>query len=219
MSFDLSARFKVDQGDTTRTFVFALFKFQRAERVQGSQYLSGASIQAARVTDVPYDLITFLTMIQKLQIDILPIAWQVARQQIAVGETGKIRQAQIDLQTSFAFKCVADRQKEDGRGERQVERKTISALINEIIVLGHTSIREHPNIVDLQGICWGIMPDDKVWPVLVFRKTQYGDLYNFAALPIGRELSIGQRLKLCVDVGTAISDMYCNSKLSLGRQL
>lgn len=63
------------------------------------------------------------------------------------------------------------------------------------------------------------MPDDKVWPVLVFRKTQYGDLYNFAALPIGRELSVGQRLKLCVDVGTAISDMYSNSKLSLGRQL
>jgi hypothetical protein len=52
-----------------------------------------------------------------------------------------------------------------------------------------------------------------VWPVLVLEKSQYGDLYNFATLPVGRELCFAKRLKLCVDVGTAISDMHNNSRL------
>ena len=79
-------------------------------------------------------------------------------------------------------------------------------------MLSHHLLREHPNIVELQGICWDVPADDEVWPVLVFEKTQFGDLYNFLRVPVGRDLSITERLKLCVDVGTAIIDMH-----SLGR--
>jgi hypothetical protein len=83
------------------------------------------------------------------------------------------------------------------------------------MVLGHASTRNHPNIVDLQGICWDVASDDKVWPVLVFEKSQYGDLHNFTTLSIGRELSVADRLKLCVDVSKAISDMHFNRRLSV----
>jgi hypothetical protein len=179
------------------------------------RYLSDASFQSLQVTNAPYDLITFLAVIQRLQIDILPITWQAARQPIGVGATGRINEALINLHTSFAFKCVSDRQK-----ERESEEAIIRVLINEVIVLGHESIRNHPNIVELQGICWDVASgdkgDDKVWPVLVLKKTQYEDLYNFATLPVGRELCFAERLKLCIDVSTAIWDMHSNSRLSVG---
>jgi len=176
------------------------------------RYLSDASIQSTQVTTNDlYNLITFLGVIQKLQIEILPITWQAAWQAIGGGATGKINEALVDLHTSFAFKCVSDRQKEN-----EPESKIIQALINEVIVLGHPSIRKHSNIVELQGICWDVAFDskgnNKVWPVLVFEKSQYGDLYDFAMLPVGRELRFMERLKLCIDVSIAISDMHFNSK-------
>ena len=183
------------------------------------RYLSDASFQSLRVANAntPYDLITFLAVIQKLQIDILPITWQAARQPIAIGATGQINEALINLHTSFAFKCVSNRQK-----ERESEEAIIQVLINEVTVLGHKSIQTHPNIVKLQGICWDVTSNnkgnDKVWPVLVFKKTQYEDLYNLAMLPVGRELCFAERLKLCVDVGIAIWDMHLNSMLSTSPQ-
>lgn len=181
------------------------------------RYLSDASLQPAQVLDTPHDLITFLAVMQKLEIDILPITWQAARLPIGAGATGKINEALINLHTSFAFKCASDRQKEG-----EYEGTIIQALINEITVLGHPLIRKHSNIVELQGICWDVTSDnnggDKVWPALVFKKSQYGDLYNFATMPVGRELCMAERLKLCVDVGTAISDMHFNSRLSLGQR-
>jgi hypothetical protein len=180
------------------------------------RYLSDASFQSLQATNASYDLITFLAVIQKLQIEILPITWQAARQPIGVGATGRINEALINLHTSFAFKCVSDRHK-----ERESKEAIIQILINEVTVLGHEHIRNHPNIVELQGICWDVSNDegdDKVWPVLVFKKTQYADLYNCAMLPVGRELCFTERLKLCTDVGTAIWDMHSNSRLSTHQQ-
>ncbi|KAH7350308.1 hypothetical protein BKA66DRAFT_291061 [Pyrenochaeta sp. MPI-SDFR-AT-0127] len=180
------------------------------------RYLSDISFQSLHATNAPCDLITFLAIIQKFQIDILPITWQAARHPIGIGATGKINEALVNLHTSFAFKCVSDRQK-----ERESAEAIIQVLINEVIVLGHESIRNHPNIVELQGICWDIASDDgskdKIWPVLVFKKAQYEDLYNFAILLGGRELGFEERLMLCINVGTAISDMHSNSKFSVGQ--
>ncbi|KAH8589486.1 kinase-like domain-containing protein [Bisporella sp. PMI_857] len=166
-------------------------------------YGSDASLQSAQGTDAACDLITFLAVIQKLKIDILPITWQSVPQPIGAGATGVVNEALINLGTSFAFKRV---RKEEGEAEKGI----IQALISEVIVLSHPSLRKHPNIVKLHGVCWDVASDGSIWPVLVFEKAQYGDLYNFITLPIGRELCITERLKLCVDVGTAILDMHFN---------
>ena len=178
-------------------------------------YVPDPSQQSAQGTDASYDLITFLAVIQKLRIGILPITWQPARQVIGAGASSRIKEALINHHTSFAFKCVQDNWKATG-----TEGTIIRTLINEILVLGHASVRKHPNIVELQGVCWDVVSDERgerVWPVLVFEKAQYGDLYNFATLPVGRDLCIAERLKLCMDVGTAISDMQSNSGLSAGQ--
>ncbi|KAH7357598.1 hypothetical protein BKA66DRAFT_552783 [Pyrenochaeta sp. MPI-SDFR-AT-0127] len=177
------------------------------------RYLSDSSLPPPQEADTPpYDLVTFLGVIQKLQIDILSITWQAARQPIGAGATGRINEALINLHTSFAFKCVSDRQREE-----TAEGRIIRALISEVMVLGDPLIQRHPNIVALQGVCWDVTTDehgeDRVWPVLVFEKSQYGDLYHFTTLPVGRELSFAERLKLCVEVGIAISDMHINKML------
>jgi hypothetical protein len=169
--------------------------------------LSDSAIQFEHVADTQCDLLTFLAVVQKAQVDILPITWQSARQPIGAGNTSSVNEALITLQTSFAFKCVSDKQKRD-----KPEAKIFQAFISEITVLGHPLIRKHPNIVELQGICWDVPSDNEVWPVLVFEKTQFGDLYNFLTLPVGRDLCTAERLKLCGDVGVAIIDMHFNSR-------
>lgn len=150
------------------------------------------------------DFITFLAVAQKMQVDILPITWQSARGMIGKGATSTIYEALINSQTSFAFKCTSDYRK-------LLNTNDFQFLINEVTVL--SQLREHPNIVELQGICWDVTADDEVWPVLVFEKAQFGDLYNFLKLPVGRDLSIPERLSLCVDIGTAIIDMHSHGMI------
>ena len=172
-----------------------------------------SEIAPKQTVDTHYDLITFLAVAQRMQVNILPITWQSARGLVGRGGTSRINEASVDLHTSFAFKCVLNRQKREFP-----KAKIFQTLISEIVVLGHPLLREHPNIVELQGICWDV-PSDEVWPVLVFEKTQFGDLYNFLTLPVGRDLCTIERLKLCVDIGTAISDMHFNGRLSAGQQV
>ncbi|KAL9100712.1 MAG: hypothetical protein Q9163_003938, partial [Psora crenata] len=119
------------------------------------------------------------------------------------GGTSKISQAFANMQMCLAFKRI-DHDKEPGKSEAEI----FEMLTNEITVLGHPSIQEHPNIALLQGICWDITSDGKVWPVLVFEKSRFDDLYNFARRPVGKELDIHHRLKLCVEIGNAIMYMH-----------
>lgn len=165
-----------------------------------------------------YNLITFLAIAQKLEIDFLPIKWQPALSEVGAGGTAEIRQSLIHLQMSFAFKVVKNAAWIDKIDETQrpKEMKTgIQVLISEIFVLGHPSVREHPNIISLLGICWDIQPSGCVWPVLVFERTALGDLWSFAESEEGKNISIETRLKLCADVATAVRDLHQSSKKTL----
>ena len=166
-----------------------------------------SEITPEQTSDIHYDFVTFLSIVQKMCLEILPITWQAARDLVGVGGTSRVYEAMIRLQTSFAFKCVSKKQK-----RKYTKEQIFRTLISEVAVLGHPRLRKHPNIVELQGICWDI-PLDEVWPVLVFEKTQFGDLYRFLTLPVGRELHILDRLKLCTDIATGISAMHCNGEL------
>jgi serine/threonine protein kinase len=165
------------------------------------RFVSDSALQARRNIEKTVDIIDFLAAVQKLELDILPITWQSARLPIGAGGTSRINEAIIDVQTSFAFKCVSDDQKEEGIA------KSFQAFISEISILGHPLIQDHPNIVDLEGICWDITRDE-VWPVLVFEKSQFGDLYEFLASPPGRALNANERLKLCRSIASALIAMH-----------
>lgn len=130
--------------------------------------------------------------------------------------TSQVSQASMNLAIEFAFKRVSDEDKLN-----KLKEEIYRCLINEMMVLCHPAIWSHPNIVELQGICWDILAEenennteaesfsssdnDKIWPVLVFEKAQFGDLYYFAKLPIGRELGISKRLEICLEIGSALA--------------
>ena len=156
---------------------------------------------------VRHNFLSFLATAQALDIDFLPITWQSAQQEIGEGGISSIKQALANIQMSLAFKRLKDEEK-----FKRSEAEIFQMLNNEITVLAHPSIKEHPHIVKLQGICWDISSDGKVWPVLVFEKSPFEDLYTFVTRPVGKELGIHHRLKLCVDIGEAIMKMHSNSK-------
>lgn len=144
-----------------------------------------------------YSFIAVLGLAQRLSIDFLPIRWQSAIGRIGRGGQARINQGLVNIQTSFAFKCF-DHQPSDPFRE----------TVQEMVVLGHPTIRKHDYIVSLEGMCWDIPNDNDVWPVLVFQKTHLGDLYSFSISKRFRSLSIKDRLNLCVDIGIAIRDMH-----------
>ena len=166
-------------------------------------------LSKALSVSVRHNFLSFLATAQALNIDFLPITWQSAQQDIGEGGTSSIKQALANIQMSLAFKRLKDKEKPE-----KTEAEIFQLLSNEITVLAHPSIQEHPNIVKLQGICWDISLDGKVWPVLVFEKSHFDNLYSFTTRPVGKELGIHHRLKLCIDIGEVIIEMHSNSKLS-----
>lgn len=172
---------------------------------------SGISCESASMkSPIPIDqhcgFISFLSIAQKLQIDFLPVSWQPALQGIGLGGTAEIRQSLMNLQMTFAFKRA---RQPSGSGLH--ETHIFRCLIAEILVLGHPSIYGHPNILRLEGICWDVSPEDeKVLPVLVFEKSQYGDLGWFANSGSGIHMSFEHRLKLCADIVVAVQVMHSN---------
>ena len=167
----------------------------------------GATPVDSRDESQPQDLISFLAIAQNAKIDLLAITWPRGLPKIGTGGTAKVRESLVRLQMSFAFKVVKDAEVIDKRPARINAR--LEQLISEIHVLGHPAVQGHPNIVSLLGICWDILPSGRVWPVLVFEKTPWGDLFSFAT---GQEIEIDIRLKLCSDIATAVRDLHRNGK-------
>lgn len=151
-----------------------------------------------------HGFLTFLAITQRLNIDILPINWQPAMDRVGEGATAEIRQSLVNLQTNFVFKRF--------KGSLD-ESAVVHALISEIMILADTHIRKHENIIKLEGICWDIPVDGyDIRPVLVFEKSQYGDLEQFLSSDSGSNIDSQTRLKLCLDVGLAILSMHSNCK-------
>ena len=157
---------------------------------------SAAPIETAAL-DQSYDFIDILAVAQKMNIDFLPITWQPALDGVGKGGTAEIRQSLIELQMSFAFK----RFKTD-------KPNILDIIISELLVLGHPSLRKHPNIIPLQGICWDFSHDEKVWPVLVFEKAQMEDMTRFMGSSSARLLSMNDKLTLCGGIAAAVRDMH-----------
>ena len=176
----------------------ALIYFTRSDEISQS---------ASSISDKEYDFLDFLGVAQSLKIDFLPTTWQPALDSVGEGGTAKIRQSLINLQTSFAFKHF----KRPKLAEQ--ESKIWQALVAEISVLGSPTIRYHPNVANIEGICWDVVSDEKtVWPVLVFEKTRYWDLGRFMTSIRGKELDSKSRLDLLFDVALAVRDLHATGK-------
>ena len=178
----------------------------------GNLSLSATLASSAAATKTPYDLLSFLGIAQSLNIDFLPITWDAGQASIGQGGTAEISQSSVNLETAFAFKRLSP---VDSALSEAQQTTIFKALIAEISVLGHKSIRGHANVNRLEGICWDIEPEsERVWPAFVFEKTQHGDLKTFMDHGAGTRLNLRSRLRLCAEIATAVSDLHLSGEQS-----
>jgi serine/threonine protein kinase len=155
----------------------------------------------------PLDILTFLALSQKRNIDILPIIWYEALDAVGRGGTAEIREALVNLQTSFAFKCL--------KLDKENDDENIKKLTAELIVLSAPRVRAHPSIHSLLGICWDIDLQDNVGPVLVSEKSEYGNLEAFMTTNEGRNLILETRVKFCAEIASAVMTLHAAGSSTL----
>ena len=176
----------------------------------GKLFQSATLGSSVRVADTPYDLLTFLGIAQGLNIEFLPISWDTGLAKVGEGGSAEINQSSIDVENTFAFKRLASAQV----ALSEAKEKAYKALIAELCVLGHKSIRGHSFVNRLQGICWDIETEsESIWPVLVFEKAPHGDLERFMNCGAGAKIALSERLRLCAEVAIAITGLHLNGKL------
>ena len=157
-------------------------------------------------TDLHLKLLPALALAQHYHIDLLPISWQPALETGLSGRTSKLSEALINLQLNLMFKRLQPHALNTAH--------TFKALISEVLVLAQPAFVNHPNILKLEGLCWEVSPTDHdVLPVLVFEKAQYGDLRRFLSDPDSQKLPFQDRIRICIDIGNAISSMHASRKI------
>jgi hypothetical protein len=179
------------------------------------RYISDWEIQSTRgrKLDDKCDIVDFLAVVQYMGLDLLPIKWQSHLAPTGEGATSKINVSLINAEKSFAFKCVSERQRQMVQTQDISVADVFRTLINEVLVLAHHRFQGYPTLASLQGICWDIRSDNEVWPVLVFEKSEFGDLHGFLMSTAGRKLGPIDRLQLCSEIGCAIADMHSLGKI------
>jgi hypothetical protein len=157
--------------------------------------------------DQPYDLILFLAVAQYFMIEFLPVTWPQALGSLGEGGAAEVRQSPIDIQRSFAFKCIK-------RPEDDITTASYRVLVSELSILANPIVEVHPHIVTLLGVSWDVI-DETAWPVLVFEKAQFGNLKDFMRMEAGSALCYDKRVKLCAGVAAALRDMHSSGGFCL----
>ena len=179
--------------------------------------LSDPPLRSPAIPSKQHDFLQLLAVCQARRIDFLGITWDRVLDDnsnlLGLGMTAAIHPGLLNLDLTFAFKRLTDRYFGEAGKESLEQRRhqLYEALISEVWVLGHPVVREHENIIRLEGICWDFLPEDqeeKVRPVLVFEKAKYGDLGQFKRSSSGLRMSLPQKLKICSDIIRGIAIMH-----------
>ena len=148
---------------------------------------------------VQSDLIAFLSVVQNCNVEYLPITWRPTLSTLGTGGSGTISQSTFMTKKPLAFKRFHDPENSDS---------DFLPMMSEVLILSQPPIRNHPNIVDLEGISWEIKPwTEKAVPVLVFEKASW-DLQQFMNVREGMDMVVEDRLKICADIGGAIVALH-----------
>jgi len=155
------------------------------------------------------NLIQFLALTQRQEVDILPFTWQPQADSLGQGGTALVSQTSTGPESGFAFK----------RFDVFIDKKDVTdtdvydALISEVSVLTHPAMRMHPNIINLEGICWEVDTTSKgppkIWPVLIFERAHHGSLEKYARKC---RIEICTKFDILYDVLCAIEHMHGKCK-------
>jgi hypothetical protein len=154
------------------------------------------------------NLICFLSLSQQLQVDLLDVTWEPRSDLLGRGGTAIISPAAIDSDVGLAFKRFSPGVPR-GTELQSVQDKVYLALIAEMSILCHPAVRAHPNIIDLEGVCWEIDSSSKgspvIWPVLVFERANLGSLDKYL---LNRSVEHNVKLGLMSEILSAVAFMH-----------
>jgi len=167
-----------------------------------TEFQRSAALAEHAIEDTRYSFVAVLGLAQRLGVEFLPIIWDNSLDTIGSGGQARVNHQFMNLQMSFAFK----------RFDHESAQDPLREFVQELLILTHPAVFQHQYIIKLEGIMWDIINEEKIWPVLVFEKTHFGDLYKFARSVAGKKVSMYNRLEICADIGVAIRDMHANSK-------
>jgi hypothetical protein len=174
--------------------------------ISGSEYSLAVPEPNKQTTKPSFaeQFIDILGIAQQYVLRILALTWTPELDIVGRGATAEIHEAFANAQIDLAFKRFIPTALEPG------EEPSLELLVAELSVLAVARWQLH--ILNLEGICFEVREDGRVWPVLVFQKSRYGDLYKFMNRGAGKELSFIDRLKLCADIAEAIETMHSIGK-------
>jgi hypothetical protein len=168
-----------------------------------SGVFSGVSTE--REPEFPADLIAILGLVQHLEIPFLHMTWDPGLDDLGEGATSEVHQSLVSNSINFAYKRA-----------RYATPQAFQALMCEMTILCNPMVRQHPNVLQLQGICLNEVQDDRVdedvKPILVFEKAHHGNLDDFLGSAVGQNLDFTTRVKLCRDVALALFAMHSSSQ-------
>ena len=113
------------------------------------------SASASRTNgDVKSGLIAFLSIVQKCDVEYLPITWQLALGTLGEGSSGTISQSTFIANKPLEFKRF--HLSEDCGGG--------FLPMSEVLALSQPPIQNYPNIADPEGTCWETKPETENGP-------------------------------------------------------
>jgi hypothetical protein len=135
---------------------------------------------------------------------------------LGVGGQALISQSLATINRSFAFRKLELRQLGP-----EIEEIAYQYLHRQISVFGRSEVREHPNIIDLIGICWEIEAPEQsvVRPVFVFEKAKYGDTKHLMCTKAAVKIAFEGRLRLYANLVCGMEVLHRNCKHPGGRPL
>jgi hypothetical protein len=178
------------------------------QREHTESYTNPQQDHIAALNSLQLDFIDFLAIAQWRNIDFLPVTWQQMLSSIGVGGTARMKQSIVSNQVNLAFKRL---HLEKNTAESRVT--ALQAMMTEVSMLGHPIVRGIPYFIRLEGVCWDFT-EDGVWPVLVFRKADHGNLREFLWSKEGGDITFAQRLQICSEIGSAVMTLHAFRMIS-----
>ena len=171
-----------------------------------SEYDSIPPPLARSSIDPHTDLISFLTAAQKCGVELLTTTWQPALESLGEGGTAEVSQSMVNRGLGFAYKRSSHEDLDRLPG-------SFKHMVSEMVALESPRVRLHPNVVDMEGVCWEVRSGVAV-PVLVFPRAELGDLRVFMQTQHGLSLDFDARLQLCVGIAKGVATLHDSGRMS-----
>ncbi|KAM7189223.1 Protein kinase-like domain containing protein [Naviculisporaceae sp. PSN 640] len=160
------------------------------------------------------DLLNFLAAADKSRIDYLPLSWYSSAP-VGRGGYATINESVVHANLSYAYRRASNWRSDEGNGQEPRDQSNSSDLegkdqdyqpaMMELTILAHPPIREHENIIQLEGISWEVVPEEsRIVPVFVYERMPFGDLWRFRDSSEFETVGLPDKLALCMDIGKAL---------------